>query len=336
MPTFSRAARAIAPIGLPLGMLLAAPLPAAAMDFTQIYSFGDSLVDTGNAFSLTQDLLGVGTPPSPYFNGRFANGPIWTEYLSDDLGIPQTSFGFGGASTGEDGLLRFDGSSVIPVPGLLSQVNQFTATTAADPNALYVLWAGSNDYLFGGVTDPTGPLTNLTNAVGTLGSAGAKNFLLVNLPDLGNLPLLSLIGASEETTTGLNQLAAAHNQGLAAVTETLNTNGLETDLLDINSLLRGALAGQLGFTNTTDACTLTPTCVTNPTVQNTYVFWDAVHPTTQAHSLVAIAARDQLAQDKTAATPEPTTWLSLLLIGGIFTLTQKQRRKQVSTLLPHQ
>jgi len=26
----------------------------------------------------------------------------------------------------------------------------------ADPNALYTVWAGANDYLFGGATDPTG------------------------------------------------------------------------------------------------------------------------------------------------------------------------------------
>jgi len=43
-----------------------------------------------------------------------------------------------------------------------------------------------------------------------------------------------------------------------------------------------------GKTNTIAACISTPSCVTAPTaVQNQYVFWDSVHPTTGTHLIIA-------------------------------------------------
>ena len=89
-----------AAIALSPFILLQSPPPAKAAEYSQIYSFGDSLVDTGNAFSLTKSLLGTGIPPEPYFEGRLANGPLWNEYLADALNIPLTIFGFAGARSG--------------------------------------------------------------------------------------------------------------------------------------------------------------------------------------------------------------------------------------------
>ena len=83
------------------------PLKATAATFSQIYVFGDSLSDTGNSLKAT------GIPPSPpYFQGRSSNGPVWSEYLADDLGLTpqqQTNYAFGGANSGSDNTL---------VPGL--------------------------------------------------------------------------------------------------------------------------------------------------------------------------------------------------------------------------
>jgi len=304
-----------------LGATLAAPVAAAS--FSQIYAFGDSLVDTGNAFALTTSILGTGIPPEPYFEGHFSNGPVLPEYLAADLGIPETSLGFGGATSGEQGLLLFGGGPILPVPGLLSQVDQFVATsTGVDPDALYVLWAGAVDYLFAGVTNPVGPVGNITGAIDSLSNAGAQHFLVGNLPDLGNLPLPQLLGLPPDAIAGLNLVSDAHNGLLADTLSTLNTStDLSIELLDANALLRSALAGEQGFSNVSDPCTLTPSCVSDPTVQASFLFWDEVHPTTQAHRIVADVALAQL-QDDPVATPEPTamvglTVLGLLAIGGL-------------------
>src|SRR4051794_6489859 len=48
---------------------------------TGIVSFGDSLTDTGNLYAAT------GQPPAPYDMGRFSNGPLWVEYLANQLGV---------------------------------------------------------------------------------------------------------------------------------------------------------------------------------------------------------------------------------------------------------
>jgi len=59
--------------------------------------FSSCQQDNGNGtFTLTNGRI----PSSPpYFEGRFSNGPVWNEYLADDLGIPLINRAFGGATT---------------------------------------------------------------------------------------------------------------------------------------------------------------------------------------------------------------------------------------------
>lgn len=63
------------------------PLKATAASFTQIYVFGDSVSNIGNVF----DSTGGAIPPNQfYFDGRFSNGPVWVDYLAQDLGLSLT------------------------------------------------------------------------------------------------------------------------------------------------------------------------------------------------------------------------------------------------------
>ena len=54
--------------------------------------FGDSLSDMGNGNS--EPLVSVVFSSPPYWQGRFSNGPVWIEHVSDGYGL-NTSFGTG-------------------------------------------------------------------------------------------------------------------------------------------------------------------------------------------------------------------------------------------------
>ncbi len=296
-------------IPLAIGILsfcLSTPLAAQASQFTSIYAFGDSLSDTGNVYFAT----GRTTPLSPpYYQGRFSNGPIWVEDLATSLGIPLENYAYGGATTGTVNI----GSPLLP--GLQQEIGLFANNhPLANPKALYTVWAGANDYLFTPVdpVNPTAtPLSNIGTAIKNLSILGAKDFLVVNLPDLGLLPIVtsnSLPAPSSYYTA----LTLQHNAGLLSA---IYAEGLPTDVkvtqLDVYSLANKIIQNpaQYGLTNVTGNCldkTTNPyTLCTNP---SQYFFWDDVHPTTGIHSIVAQQAV------KAVLVPEPQP---LNILGGI-------------------
>ncbi|MDX2230429.1 MAG: SGNH/GDSL hydrolase family protein [Leptolyngbyaceae cyanobacterium bins.349] len=296
---------------VPLAAIVTTPSDAEAFSFTRIYSFGDSLSDTGNSFAATGGLL----PPNLLYpsNGRFSNGPVWTEYLAPQLGASLQTLAFGGART--DATNNFP-----PLPGLTQQVNSIRT---AEADALYVIWAGGNDYLNAQRRDPVPVVTNLSNAVSALANVGARNIAVGNLPDLGAIPGTS---GNPAIASGLTQLTQAHNfllaQNLSAIQQT--RPGLNLYTLDFNSLFRDVIAnpGTYGFTNVTDSCLFT-----GCTTPSTYLFWDEIHPTTAGHSRLADFAFTSL---QAQAVPEPPATIGLIL-GGAFLLGMGALRKQRQT-----
>ena len=316
--------------------------------YSNIYAFGDSLLDTGNLFNATtsaQELfasLGVDIPvqpPSPpYFEGRFSNGELWIDRLADEFDVDLTpatelsvvslgsevfssvtiiegnpavspflngntanqsvNFAYGSASTGANGT----GELGSFIPGMKQQVDFFVkdllqANQEADPNALYVLWGGSNDYI-GSNADPEQVVNNIESEVESLYDSGAREFLVVNLPDLGAIPEADnpeLAVSSEELT----QLSDTHNSLLDSSVEELEDilTGAKVTVLDVNSLFDDVVANpeEFGFTNVTepflDPVTFTPMGA-NP---DEYLFYDSFHPTEAAHALVSDLALETLA-----------------------------------------
>lgn len=257
--------------------------------FSDIYVFGDSLSDTGNAFVATGGLL----PPSPpYFEGRTSNGPLWIETLAPQLELtsdPDLNFAVNGATTG----FVNDTNNLLPegtpplLNGLQTQIDNFIADTPeTDPDALYVVWAGANDYLGGNTQDVQSSVGNLSVAVNKLASIGARNFLLPNLPDLGLTPFAQSLPPEQQQ--GLSLLSEGHNSGLAAASQILeqdpNINIINPDFRTIidNIITNPA---DFGLTNVTDS--FLASGATNP---DDFLFFDGVHPTTNGHSLVADTA----------------------------------------------
>lgn len=261
-------------------MAVFAPSILSVQKINQLYIFGDSLSDTGNIYRATG---GVYPSSPPYFQGRYSNGLVWVEYLASGLKLTseqRTNFAFGGATTGSSGMNG--------IPGLLAQVDNFTkAHPDINPNALYVLWAGANDYLYG-TSNSTMPIENLSKAIQLLSTRGAKKILVANIPDLGKLPSTRYTANSNS----LSQSAIAHNQSLAKSFEVLNDKlGHDTQIieLDVNSLYREAITepAKFGFTNVTNACLNNVAVCDNP---DKFLFWDGIHPTTAGHRILAEAA----------------------------------------------
>lgn len=260
---------------------------AQASAYSAMYVFGDSLSDTGNVSIAT----GGAVPSSPYFAGRFSNGPIWVETLAANLGLSAnpslgggTNFAFGGAVTGAP--------FTSGVPTLTEQVSSmYLAGTGgvADANALYVVWGGGNDVRTGNAAVLTNSVPNISNIISTLAAAGAQNFLVANLPDIGLTPEAQAAGPA--TVAGATYLSTNFNTQLAAATAGLRTSlGVNIIDLDVYGFLNNVIAnpGLYGFTDTSDQCFVGPTGVggsgTVCADPDQYVFWDGVHPTAAAHA----------------------------------------------------
>ncbi|KAF3890989.1 SGNH/GDSL hydrolase family protein [Tolypothrix bouteillei VB521301] len=246
----------------------------------RLYVFGDSLSDVGNVYHASGKIY---PPNPPYFEGRYSNGSVWVEYLSSKLALTpeqNANFAYGGATTGN--------GSVNGIPGVLAQVQAFTKVhQEVNPNALYVLWAGANDYLYGGA-NPTLTVSNLSKAIESLSKMGAKKIMVANLPDLGKVPATR----TSANSTTLTSFAIAHNQSLAKSVEDLQQKlGSDTHIaiLDIYSLYQEATKhpARFGLTNVTNACSNNLAICDNP---DKYLFWDGIHPTTTAHRIIAEAA----------------------------------------------
>jgi phospholipase/lecithinase/hemolysin len=320
---------------------LAVPTKAFAASFSQFFIFGDSLSDTGNAFTTTGGLTNPqkAIPPSPPFApGRFSNGKVWVDYAEEQLKlnpipsvaiqagtIPRqgVNFAIGGAQTGLQS--TFPGTT-FTIPGVLAQVGQFRQSSpVADPNALYAVFAGANDYTFNANPDVNQVVQNLSVAVGSLAQSGAKNIVVLNLPNLGETPFSRVRGTSQQ----LNNLTKQHNTQLAVALQGLRLNNPNLNLtsVDINSLfdqVRGNPT-RFGFKDVTNSCVIGDitniiSACNNP---DDFLFFDAVHPTTKVHDLIA---KTTLASIAGQSIPEPSSVLGILALGtvGTFALKRKQ------------
>jgi outer membrane lipase/esterase len=321
---------------------LLAPGVASAAPITLLYVVGDSLSDQGNGFILT----GGAFPPPPY-DQRASNGPVAAEYLANALGVPLapsaaggTNYAVLGAATGLVGIpsspplatenvaaIQY-GQPALEGTSLLSQTGEILLTgPIADPNALFLVWGGSNDlFIDPSAATAASAINNLAVVISTLYGAGARQFLVPNLPDLSSTP--SGLSLSPAQRAGLQALTVGFNTGLAGALDGLSgLPGIDIEQFDTFGLFNAILANPevFGFSNTSMPC-----LTGNPQVggsvcaePESYLFWDSVHPTTAAHRVLGNAFAAALAEP--VPVPEPAS-LALLSLGIGLTVAARRRR----------
>ena len=289
------------------------PICPAALTFTGIHVFGDSLSDAGNVALAT----GGGRPGADYYQGRYSNGPVWVEQLAAGyLGLvaPVPSLA-GGSNYAFAGAASAGGSGGVPSAvdqtlGFISAGGTFGSTD------LVVLWIGANDFLLEGVTDPGVPIANVVASIQALAGAGARTILVPNLPDLSDTPAISLLG-NPTASAGMHALTVGFNTILDAQLASLRTSlGIDLVGLDIFSLGKDITADPFayGLTNATDGAYL----IGDIANANDYVYWDGVHPTEAMHSIIANAGARAL------GVPEPSA--TMFLAVGVFGILFQRRR----------
>ena len=302
-------------------MCLVTPLSALALPYTNLFVFGDSLSDVGNDLTITGGA--VPGPTSDYPFGRFTNGYNYIDGVSTTLFGYNTTSSLQGGSNYAYGGARTNSivPELVPLGGLSvkQQVDQFVTTLGggtADDDALYVIWAGANN-IQDALRSST-PRDVITAAVADIGSmlielanAGATQFLVINIPNLGLTPRVTELNNSTVTNaaTGLTNL---FNLQLNSLLNSLTS--LDITRFDAYSLIQQIVAnpGAFGFSNVTNRCytgdDLTWTgggeVCSDPYA---YLFWDGIHPTAHTHQILASYAYQALI-------PTPTS-LALFILG---------------------
>jgi phospholipase/lecithinase/hemolysin len=293
-------------------------LPAStvwASSFSQMYVFGDSLSDNGNAFLLSggqfpganygvYHFAGTNVTTSFYSDGLntspVASGPqgLWVDQLAPRIGVADplpavaggTNYAVASAQTG-----------TANPQDVGNQLALFASTHpgGAPSGALYAFWAGANDVFNGG--SATAAADNIFNDILGLSSAGAKNFLWLDLPLLGDTPR----GAADKAA--LNAASLAFNTEWAIDIKKLQGGGVNVVGVDIGTLFAKIAGdpGAYGLSNVTD-----PAQTSGAATDKGYLFWDIQHPTTTGHALVADAAYNAL---NATAAPEPASVGAMVL-----------------------
>jgi phospholipase/lecithinase/hemolysin len=309
--------------------LLAAIGPAgtaAAESVEQLIVFGDSISDSGNhfiAFKQVSTRPFVPEPEAPYLIGgfHFSNGPTWVEQLAQKLGIPEsgapallypghfTNYAVGRARARAQ-------APVFPHFDLATQVSRFLDDFGgqAPSDATYVIWIGSNDIgdFLESLTenDPDGDETILgaagaaiAGSVQTLALAGARSFLVLNVPNPALTPLLAPFpDAAKLQVQFLTQMYnAGVAGGLGLVQQGLAQAGIEIRILqfDADATVTEIVENpaKFGLTNATDPC-LAFGVVVNVICKKSsqHLFWDGLHPTTAAHGILAKQVKQALSE----------------------------------------
>lgn len=137
-----------------------APALARLTSLSNLFVFGDSLSDSGNARELTHGAF----PPTPPYQNRFSDGKVAVEYLWDHFNPSDTSFSpslkggtnyaIGGATTGQENNLEYGaspGPSLSPLfvnRGNAWQLSSFGSTPFDPKTALFAIWLFPNDIFY--------------------------------------------------------------------------------------------------------------------------------------------------------------------------------------------
>lgn len=307
---------------------------ASGLDFnslSDLYVFGDSIVDAGNTQLASG---GPGSPDDPtpaaagYFNGRFSNGPVLSDRINEEIegaGVYSTPSLLGGNNYAFGGARARDNSPADPLPDMALQTGAFLVDQGgvADANALYLINAGGNDVLdivLGNINGaPRNAIINaaasaIASSVATLQAAGAQHIVVMGVGNVGITPAVQAVGGPvvSGATIAALQVNVAIQNALPGGATFFDTLGVSTNIAN-NPTDFGLPAGTVTF----------PDCISagqNPAGCAPFAWFDPIHPAEQVQTALA---NEVISVVGAMPIPEPGTGILLML--GLSGLAVRQR-----------
>jgi thermolabile hemolysin len=232
--------------------------------FTSMIVFGDSYSDTGNIYSASN---GTAPSPSQSWDGRYSDGPVWTEYIAKYFDLPvhqlldieesnsdvtvTTDFAWGGATTNNNFISAYSTYIDDTIPAVNEQIQNYLGEVSQTINddVLHVLWSGYNDYWWyvyhnytvgdGSDEERTNDDYNLTEVASSVAQYvvdnmeelyinGARQFMVVNLHNMSAAP--EALAQTDEVKKSYNILVNHHNRFLEEYIDAFESKYNDTNI----------------------------------------------------------------------------------------------------------
>ncbi len=295
---------------LPLIIALSHAPQVLAQDFERLIVFGDSLSDTGNLASVTVDF------PFPFFDNRISNGPVLVDYLAADLGFQALASRHVTTSNGGDSF-AISGGNILgsDTEDLSSQISAFLARENVQPrgvsDALFFIMMGGNDLRdVRSLRSATEASNRIDAIIATLDAqfdrlyqAGARNFLVPNVADIGAIPETIARRSSDPDISARARLyVQEYNRKLVTMLQAWSQKpNTSLSVFDLFSEFERVLnnAPSFGFTRTEIGCfqidgfRFDSECLLG-TRFDRFVFFDNIHPSARLNEITSSSLLAQI------------------------------------------
>ena len=244
---------------LPFSLLVLCTPCIAKAETPKMVVFGDSWTDTGN-------------------ERRFTDGLTWHEYLAVELGRdfagPSSS---GGLNYGTGAARLIDSENQFRTNHVPRYVGDYLETNTPQPQDLFGIWAGAADIIFDG-RDVEEVVAGMTHTITTLAEAGAKHFVVNNVPLVGDTPRLI-----PWQSASLNERARGYQPQLkSSMAELSETLGVSISVVDVLSLHENVLDDPESYG------------VSDPRAESGDLYVDNIHFRTFFHKHIADEAKEAM------------------------------------------
>ena len=270
-----------------------------SINFRRLLFFGDSITDEGR-------LLEPFRPDPPYEGGRFTNGPVYAQVLTQELqdfGVRSNNYAYGGANAVPSEPQQY-------VIGLDAQVTEFEIgyLFGAPSGSAAVIFIGGNDYHDVNPNDPTivdRVIERIDDAAVRLARRGVDEIILFNLPLSSQIPRWRFLSTAELAAE--DAMIDAHNDRLPTLKAAYDNAGVPTTIVDVERLLREVRGeietfGLRAYDDTLYLLDEDERLVRNGTTiqfsPDEVAFFDPVHPSAAGHGILAAFAEATLRADR--------------------------------------